>query len=137
MIQPVVTETIVQETIVQQVAPELPRLGFDARVMELGLEITAVQPGSLAELLGLQPGDILSHVNDNPMESIPAYQAAIQQSVEEFDGFLKLQVNPLVAQANPDLEPTILLFADILRGEVIQPEAGPAPANGGQIGAGL
>lgn len=52
-------------------APEAPehgaRLGIGARATEGGLEVVEVREGSLAQSLGLQPGDVLRELDGKPL----------------------------------------------------------------------
>ena len=57
--------------------------------------ISAVQPGSIAQELELQPGDALISVNDQPMEDIFDYRYLMNEEyvvllVEKADGVLQI-----------------------------------------------
>jgi serine protease Do len=48
-------------------APEGARLGMSARTTARGLEVVDVRAGSLAQTLGLQPGDLLRELDGKPL----------------------------------------------------------------------
>jgi serine protease Do len=62
---------------VQQLTPELAqRLGYDSNAK--GVVISAVQPGSPADLAHLRPGDLIVEANRHKIEDIQGYQQAVK-----------------------------------------------------------
>ena len=76
----------------QTLAPQLTPVEFPARLVEglawdrLGLRlkpdkgsmvITAVRPGSAAERVGLEPGDLLQRINNLPVATADAFKDAV------------------------------------------------------------
>lgn len=62
------------------------RVGVD------GATVLAVTPGSAAERIGLQPGDVLVSVDGRPMTGSTAPSAALRAALRESDGHLRLGI---------------------------------------------
>lgn len=63
-------------------APRPGRLGVQVRPGDRGLEIATVEPGSLAEQLGLHAGDILRSINGSDVEDAPDVADALRSGGE-------------------------------------------------------
>lgn len=63
-----------------RVGPDLndvPRLGFDGRMINGRLKVEGVAYGSLAEEAGLERGDVIAEVNGRTIRSMGDYQQAL------------------------------------------------------------
>lgn len=63
-----------------ELAPESgegPRLGVSARPTEGGLEVMEVREGSLAQTLGIEPGDVLREINGKPLAAASDVSSAL------------------------------------------------------------
>ena len=56
------------------------RLGLRVRPVQGGLAVSAVRPGSNAARVGLEPGDVLLRLNNQPMNSAEAFREALVAS---------------------------------------------------------
>lgn len=57
--------------------------GAAATVVEGGLRVDGSAPGSPAELVGLDPGDVITEINGRAVTTVPAYFAAVAASPDE------------------------------------------------------
>jgi serine protease Do len=56
------------------------RLGLRVKAVQGGLAVSAVRPGSNAARVGLEPGDVVLRINNQPMASMDAFREALVAS---------------------------------------------------------
>jgi serine protease Do len=53
------------------------RLGLRVKAAQGGLVVTGVRPGTAAAQVGLEPGDLIARLNNQPMGSVDAFREAL------------------------------------------------------------
>ncbi|MBL8916618.1 MAG: PDZ domain-containing protein, partial [Archangium sp.] len=56
------------------------RLGLRVKPVQGGMSITAVRPGTPSARVGLEPGDLVLRVNQNPVPTADAFKEAVIQA---------------------------------------------------------
>jgi S1-C subfamily serine protease len=69
-----------------------PKLGFRGRVDCDGLKILSVGGNSLAWKLGLEAGDVITHVNGIEVKSHQQYLSILRHATTHHDGRVKLRI---------------------------------------------
>lgn len=94
--------TLDDESEVQVVGPvmpviapdrEVPRLGFEGRIVGSGLRIERVFYGTLAYDAGLERGDVIREINGRHIDSVFEYQQALLDAQDFRDGRVRLLID--------------------------------------------
>ena len=76
-----------------QLLPPAPQIGFNGRMIyDYGMQIVSVFRGSKAQQIGLEPGDVVTHVNNRPVRSLRDLQDALRIAARFRDGVVSLRV---------------------------------------------
>lgn len=70
----------------------LPKLQFNGTMTDRGLQVISVNCRGVAERIGLEPGDIITSVNGQPIHCEQSYKQALVQAAVHGGGNVTLQV---------------------------------------------
>lgn len=77
------------------------RLGFSGTITCEGMRIVNVNWGSLAQKIGLEPGDVITHINGQKVTSMGRYQQLLRYAVEHRHGHVDLRIKNVRANWDP------------------------------------
>ena len=77
------------------------RLGFSGTITCEGMRVVNVIWGSYAQQLGLETGDIITHINGQKVTSLARYQQLLHYAVDHDHGHLVLRIKNVRAQWDP------------------------------------
>ncbi len=115
-VQPGQSETQTQALVIQEpdygqppttyIAPPAPpqppiRLGFDGQITCEGMRVLNVQWGSFVKQIGLESGDIITHINGRKVTSLQRYQYLLRFAVENNHGHVDLRIKNVRANWDP------------------------------------
>lgn len=87
------------------VAPPMPqppvRLGFSGTMTCEGMRVVQVQYGSYAQQIGLEPGDIITHINGKKVRDLYTYQNLLRWAVDYNHGHVNLRIKNVRANWDP------------------------------------
>lgn len=100
--QPAPGYQAVQPYVAPAPMPQPPvQLGFSGTITCEGMRVVSVVCGSYAEQLGLESGDIITHINGQKVRDLYTYQSLLVHAVQYDHGHLDLRIKNVRANWDP------------------------------------